>query len=31
VREHDAPRFTEMMRRGQQYLLVRQAAREAPG
>ncbi|MDQ1240981.1 MAG: chorismate mutase / prephenate dehydrogenase [Pseudomonadota bacterium] len=31
VREHDAPRFTEMMRRGQEYLLVRQAAREASG
>ena len=31
VREHDAPTFTEMMRRGQQYLLVRQAAREASG
>ena len=31
VREHDAPCFTEMMRRGQQYLLVRQAARGASG
>jgi chorismate mutase / prephenate dehydrogenase len=30
VRDHDAPGFTEMMRRGREYLLVRQAAREAP-
>lgn len=28
VREHDPQAFTEMMRRGREYLLVRQAARE---
>jgi chorismate mutase / prephenate dehydrogenase len=28
VREHDAQAFTEMMLRGREYLLVRQAARE---
>jgi hypothetical protein len=28
VREHDPQAFTEMMLRGREYLLVRQAARE---
>jgi chorismate mutase/prephenate dehydrogenase len=30
VREHDPQAFREMMQRGREYLLVRQAAREPP-